>query len=226
MSHPKQPNPKRLRIPILRWAEIRQSAQRFRETHPGCQHPPIDILAVAEFDLGLEIETLPLQELGLLPEALLLPDMKTLVLDRDAFMHQSPNRMRFSVAHEIGHLVLHAGIYKSLTFQSVEEWIKFIEDIPSETYQWIERQADEFAGSLLVDPERLEPAYAEALKLTVEEGYGTFAEDEKIELVSRIIAPDFGVSPQVITKRLRTEHIWVPGTLELGPSGPDPTDIQ
>jgi hypothetical protein len=212
VSH-KPPDPKRLRAPVLRWRDIRETAQKFREKYPACQQPPIDILAVAEFDLGLSIETLPLQASGSLPEALLLPDMKTLVLDKDTFMHPKAHRIRFSVAHEIGHLVLHADLYSKLKFDSVEDWIRFIEEIPSDTYQWIERQADEFAGSLLVDRERLKPAFAEALRIALEEGYGGFSEDEKIQFVSRNTAPDFGVSPQVITNRLRGEGFWVPGTL-------------
>jgi Zn-dependent peptidase ImmA (M78 family) len=35
--------------------------------------------------------------------------------------------MRFSIAHEIGHFVLHAELYGQMKHDSVEEWIKFIE---------------------------------------------------------------------------------------------------
>ena len=36
------------------------------------------------------------------------------------------NRLRFSVAHEIGHLILHGELYRSLRHANLEAWRQFI----------------------------------------------------------------------------------------------------
>lgn len=88
---------------------IWQEADRLRAAHPAGRSLPVQVLDLAEFDLGLDL--IPANGLReqLDIEALLMGDLRSILVDRHAFM--SPRleyRLRFSVAHEIGHLILHA----------------------------------------------------------------------------------------------------------------------
>ena len=90
------------------------------------------MLHLAEFDLGVEPDPkADLHRAGDI-DALLLGDLRTIVVNRDAFMdRRAENRLRFSVAHEIGHLILHGDLYRGLRHANVEAWKQFINDISS-----------------------------------------------------------------------------------------------
>ena len=93
-------------------------------------------------------------------DALLMGDLKSVLVDKRAFM--SPRlecRLRFSVAHEIGHLILHRDIYAGLQHTTAAEWFDYISAIPEVEYGWVEWQAYEFAGRLLVPPDALREAF-------------------------------------------------------------------
>jgi len=47
-------------------------------------------------------------------------------------------RLRFSVAHEIGHLVLHRDIYAGLQHATAAQWFDYISAIPEVEYGWVE----------------------------------------------------------------------------------------
>ena len=65
------------------------------------------------------------------------------------------NRLRFSLAHEMGHFVLHRNIYNSFRIKELEDFYKFFEQIPQEQYNYLETQANKFANYLLVPREKL-----------------------------------------------------------------------
>src|SRR5437867_4699590 len=115
-------DPRWFKAPFLRRSQIWEKADELRSRFPSCAKLPVPVLDLAEFDLGLEL--LPkarFKQAGDL-EALLLGDLKTVVVDRDAFMDpRAENRMRFSVAHEIGNLVLHRDIYAGLQHATAAE---------------------------------------------------------------------------------------------------------
>ena len=95
-------------------------------------------------------------------DAALLPDLSGIYIDQDELRawdqqdHWIEKRLRFSVAHEIGHYVLHAKLLKD-KFTSIEEFKAWAED--RENYSAAEYQADEFAGRLLVHREILLKEY-------------------------------------------------------------------
>jgi Zn-dependent peptidase ImmA (M78 family) len=66
------------------------------------------------------------------------------------------NRLRFSLAHEIGHLVLHKNIYKEFRISTYSDFYTFIEDVPRLEYGHLETQANKFAGYALMPRKMLE----------------------------------------------------------------------
>ncbi len=139
--------------------------------------------------------------------------MTTLIVDYDTFMDdRMQNRLRFSVAHEIGHLVLHSTLIQGLSYSSVEEWVEAVNKMPRHEYSSLEFQAYEFAGRFLVPLNHL--------KLQLEDLLDGMPLDQVRQLVSigdearyRVagsIAPAFQVSPDVLDRRLDKENRWPP----------------
>ena len=65
------------------------------------------------------------------------------------------NRLRFSVAHEGGHYILHREIAASLSFKSFDDFTRWTRPRGGQKYS-LEQAANEFAGRLLVLVPRLE----------------------------------------------------------------------
>src|SRR5204862_5538896 len=188
-------------------------ADRLRAAHPAGRELPVKVLDLAEFDLHLDLVPMNGVREQLDIDALLMGDLKSILVDKRAFM--SPRleyRLRFSVAHEIGHLVLHRAIYAGLQHTTASEWFDYISAIPDVEYGWVEWQAYEFAGRLLVPPEPLRQAFQAAIKTAQTAGYADWlaADEAALDYIATRIAPKIGVSAEVIAKRLRVEKLWPP----------------
>jgi hypothetical protein len=206
-------DPRRFKAPFIPKERIWQEADQLRGAHPAGRCLPVKVLDLAEFDLGLDL--IPAsglrEELDI--EALLMGDLRSILVDRHAFM--SPRleyRLRFSVAHEIGHLILHRDIYRALQHVSAKEWFDYISAIPDVEYGWVEWHAYEFAGRLLVPPNALREAFHAAIQTAKAAGYSNWLSPDEaaLDYIATRIAPKFGVSAEVIAKRLRVEKLWPP----------------
>ena len=83
---------------------------------------PVDMENIVERRLRLHIEPKRslLDELDM--DAYLRFDLSGIVVDHDRYMNtRYQNRLRFSFAHEVGHFVLHKGVYNGLDLSTPEE---------------------------------------------------------------------------------------------------------
>ena len=87
---------------------------------------PVDIELILENKLGLFI--LPVESLRQTcnTDAMLLSNMREIVYDPTS----PPFRLRYTIAHEIGHFVLHKNVIVKFRPQSYEDWLRVIEEIP------------------------------------------------------------------------------------------------
>ena len=110
-------DPKDFKAPFIKIEDIRVAADNFRNKYWPSNSIPVDIFEILEFELNIEIRTIfSLKEAGDI-DALLLGNLKTIVVDLNDFLNErSQNRLRFSVAHEIGHLVLHSDIFSKISY--------------------------------------------------------------------------------------------------------------
>ena len=112
---------------------------------------PVNTETIVESRLGMHID--PVHNLFSITDmdAYLKADLSGIVVDYDFYMNEKfANRIRFSLAHELGHYFLHKDFYSKIDFISVQDWKNFIIDIPEIEYRNFEWQANEFAGRLLV----------------------------------------------------------------------------
>lgn len=198
---------------ILSWPQIWNIAEEFRSEYSNAKKFPVQIEDLIEFEL--KIDMVPItglkSEVGV--EAFLSKDMREIRVDATAY--NNPRylpRLRFTLAEEVGHFVLHNEIYKqNVSYTSEEEFIKDILDMDENDLAWVERQARQFAGRLLVPLEELESRiekYSDLVDSLYEryEG-GENIEDLAIEGLSKKICVDFGVSWEVICYRISYEKL-------------------
>ncbi|HUR47840.1 MAG TPA: ImmA/IrrE family metallo-endopeptidase [Candidatus Saccharimonadales bacterium] len=158
-------DPRKFKAPFNPKERIWQEADRLRAAHAAGSSLPVQVLDLAEFDLGLDLVPVDGLREQLDIDALLMGDLRSILLDKRAFMSPCLEyRLRFSVAHEIGHLILHRDIYAGLKHATAREWFDYISAIPEVEYGWVEWQAYEFAGRLLVPPEPLRKAFEAAIQ--------------------------------------------------------------
>lgn len=206
-------DPREFKAPFITIEDIRKTVDDFRKRYWPQDTIPVDIFEIVEFEMGIEIRTIfNLREVGDV-DALLLGDLKTVAVDQNDFLNdRAQNRLRFSLAHEIGHLVLHQDTFSKIQYSSIVEWITFFQNIPEDQYYWIEQHAYEFAGCLLVPREKLIEKLNDAVALARRSGFDSWdsSGDSTRQFVAHGIAKHFEVSEQVIEKRLIRENLWPP----------------
>lgn len=195
----------------LPYEVIRDIVEDFRKKHNHSQRIPIDIEQVIEFNLKLEIR--PIRELksrtGI--EAFLSNDLKAIWVDYSEYFSKYTNRrLQFTLAEEVGHFILHRKIYEQgVKYESQGEFIKDVLEMGADKTLWIDRQAREFAGRLLVPRDELF-RFIENHEKQIKEFHDKNTSEEDcvglvIEAFSRKICGEFGVSWEVIKARIRAE---------------------
>lgn len=135
-------------IKILSEDEIEKIAFTFRNKY--CENKiPVNIEFIAEEKLKLNL--IPFEGLRskFKVEALLSSNLSDLYYELDTI----EVRHRFSIAHEIGHLILHKELVKNNISKSGTTY--FQENFNNKELSIIERQANKFASCLLVPKEEL-----------------------------------------------------------------------
>lgn len=193
-------------------AKIWNESESFRNKYVSpIDKVPVPIVEIAEIDLKIYPE--PYKGLKQLCDidGFLTSDLKSICIDHDFYFEEKfENRLRFTYAHEIGHLVLHEKQIKRCNFRTPEEWIEFRENMSEDELSWFEYQANEFAGRLLVPKPKL-IEFLERIREKIEKYKiltGKNDSDLLREYVSNAICKDFKVSADVILRRINSEKIW------------------
>ena len=168
-------------------------------------------MATVEFDLNLDIVPMSSLRQDADIDALLLDDWQTIVVDQGFYMDDRyQNRIRFSVAHELGHFVMHKKAFEQIPRASPEEWLAFVRDMPEREYSFLESHAYEFAGRFLVPPQQLQEELEAAIQQTEANGLprDQLREDSHMQYLAKPISRRFEVSSSVIERRLLKEKLW------------------
>lgn len=208
------PRPRRRRIfiepPRLNWEFIRQKAEEFRRNYVNPVNlVPVPIIEIVELKLGIQPIPKPDLKRRIDIDGFLTNDLKNICVDQDVYMDERQiNRLRFTYAHEVGHLILHENEIRQCNFRTPEDWIYFHQDFLKDDLTWFEQHAYEFAGRLLVPKEELiREKQNHQGKINEYRSIIGDGEEELIEAISRLICDRFKVSGIVIQKRIRKENI-------------------
>ncbi|MFY1685013.1 ImmA/IrrE family metallo-endopeptidase [Micromonospora sp. WMMD730] len=160
-----------------------QAAQRLLARHGVTQGPsPIMELADAE---GITVVREPFRDDGVSGVLLREPD-KTVILVNAA---NAPTRQRFTIAHEIGHFLLHDGA----VYLDGRARVNFRDGLSSMATDHEEIEANTFAAALLMPARWVRVSFE-----TVVRDSAIGSEDE----LADVLASQFGVSRQAMSFRL------------------------
>ncbi len=198
--------------PILSYEDINKRAEDFLKEYRRNEVLPVDIEAIAEFDLGLNIFPFPNLQETFDVEGFISGDLNVIYVDEFIY-YQRPARYRFTLAHEIGHYVFHSDLIASFHPRSITDWSRFILAVDEETYDWLEWQAYTFAAAILVPRVSLKQNFRRELrslqpKIDLIRSKGLSAESSKDYIVNAIVTKLIGVydvSTDVLNKRISKE---------------------
>lgn len=196
-----------IKAPFLPYDSLRKVASEFlRQYHPAGTIPiPID--AIIDFRFQMEIVPIP----GLLAsyqiDSSISNDLTTIYIDEFVFKKR-PTRYRFSLAHELSHKLIHAELFRQISFTDFSDWKETMNSIPAREYGWIESQAYSLAGLILVPSAPLAASYRTAEESAATAGISLRGMDaDAAKIVAAAIGKEFEVSGEVIRKRLRFDGI-------------------
>ncbi len=190
-----------LSIPRLSYKAIGQAADKFLEKYHPQLSLPVPIEEIAEQKLKIKIiPTTKLKE-NYDIDGFLTSNLDAIFLDLDIYLKYE-NRTRFTIAHEIGHLILHGDMFNKFNINSIEKLNTLSEKLTDEEYSWIEYQAYSFASQVLVPTTLLFKELKNKL--------GKIPANEMPEVFSPIaqdLLQTFQVSGEVLLRRLQKEGI-------------------
>jgi len=184
--------------PFLEVCEIKKKVEDFRSRFSRCNIFPIDMEALLEQDLRISIQPIKRLRSAILTDAFISSDFRTLYVDEYEYMNDYfQNKLRFSFAHEISHLVLHAELYRHQDFNDIESYIDFQMAKSEKAYSQYEKQANIFSTNLLIPTNELRKVLAQKkdhLKSSGDPLIRIRSEEYINDLVKREAADYFGVS--------------------------------
>ncbi len=206
----------RFRCKFLKPGQIKEIVENFKKRYWPQNELPVNIERIIEQGLKLDIIPMHINSELAAVDAYLQSDLTGIVVDYKQYMdtdNRYEKRLRFSFAHEVGHLILHKELYSSLSINDLEDYAEFVQIFPDDEYESFEWQANEFAGNLLVPRDVLEEEVRNTYEILKKNRLLTALRntpDMVMARVSPLIGKRFGVSDQVVAARLRVEKLWPP----------------
>lgn len=196
-------------IPFLDNNRLDILAEEFLVEHNSQKILPVPIEEIAEAQLGLLI--LPVSHLETTCEisGTMSKDFRTILVDEKTYNTQG-DRTRFTVAHEVGHYILHKEAFeKANGTYTIEDFVSFQNGMTIETYKKLEYQAFRFAESTLF-PKVL-------LNETVEKIVSELGGKDKliitdVEILIERISAKFGISGRACFNKLKRDY---PSIIEM-----------
>jgi hypothetical protein len=198
-----------LNIPYLSYDEIGKIAYGLLCKYKYGLIIPVPIEYLIEFDLNINICLIEGLIRSFEIEGWTTSDMSTIQMDAHIYTRRE-QKARCILAHELGHIILHKDIFNKYQFHSTDQWKKFYINVSDKSYAWLESQAQNFAGLILVPKIHLE---AEFNKL-VDEHKQRFKEakdneipkdayeDYFMDIASTRLADIFNVTKEKIVRRI------------------------
>lgn len=187
--------------PNLNFADVSNASVHFLRTYHSSLRLPVPIEEIIEQKMNIFLYAIPDIKLLLGIDAFISSDFTQITVDKNCFTRY-PERTRFSIAHEIGHLILHKDWYEKYGPKNLEDFLDSHDRMDNQIYKYIEIQAQTFAGLVLVPKDLLFNELRKRL--------GRIPTHESPEVLAPAVQdlPEiFKVSDAVILRRLQKEGV-------------------
>ncbi len=179
---------------------IKASEDFLKNFHPSLSLT-IPIEDIVELKMKIALVVIPGIKDLIGVDSFISADFSQITVDEYSFTTYV-ERTRFSIAHEVGHFVLHKDWYEHNGPKSIEDYLIFYDKIDPEIYKFLEIQAQTFAGLVLVPKE--------ALVKELKRKLGAVPSLEAPEILAPVfqdLLDVFQVSGEVMLRRLQKENI-------------------
>jgi len=194
-------------VPFLEPSEFRRVADAFLDRYHASRTIPVPIEEIVEFQMGLDVVPTPGLHETYDIDGYLSHDLTSIYVDL-SFFEKRPARYRFTLAHEVAHLLLHRDFFESATFRTVSEWKDFARSFPEPAYAKFEDQAYRVGGLILIPHEHLAQEAARCIDVVRGEGIDLHEHwDFAWTRIAAHLAPLFDVSEGAVRKALEREGI-------------------
>jgi Zn-dependent peptidase ImmA (M78 family) len=190
-------------IPYLHPEFSRKLADAFLAEHNPEGVLPLPIEEIIEFRLGINIVPLPGLQERIQSVGFITSDLQEINVDLEV-AERYPSRFRWTVAHEIGHLLLHRQVYEAQNFGTAEEWKRWVQSIPDHIYRRLEAQANTAASQILMPARALTEHFEDVVGRLESQGFDW---TRASNLVYEMLGKRFGVAPNSIMYALRNEGL-------------------
>ena len=194
-----------IKAPFITRGKIIEEADIFRKKFWN-NTVPVDIEKIIEQKFNINIIPIPNLMESCYTDAFITYDWKSIYVDNKKYMDDRyEGRLRFSLAHEIGHLILHREIYPGFGINSSQDFYKFFENINQEQYNYFEGQANKFASYLLIPDDILQGERRELLSnYEIPDGID---EDILNHVIASVLCDRFNVSPDALEIALGRKYV-------------------
>ena len=193
--------------------DISESALVFlRKYHPN-DTIPVPIEDIIELDLRLNIIPVPDLRKSHGIDGALSQDFSQIYVDEYVYSNV-PNRYRFTLAHEIGHFVLHKSDLENDEVNTIDDWLIYAKTV-ADLGDWFETQAHIFARHLLMPSYHLEAQFHHFLPDVNRLIQSAKKQDIKrlnyldpaVSAMARMLSPVFEVSEDAARVRILTHKL-------------------
>jgi hypothetical protein len=189
-------------IPYLAHSQIVDLANEFLAEHHSGEIPiPIEDIVEVGLNIRIDLRDGLRERFGV--DAFLSRRLDRIIVDREVFNHR--RRYRFTLAHEIGHLILHKSVYQNALVNNVDDWIGISKYLSEPSNGWAEWQAYNFAGLVLVPTRHLLREAQDLITRKVAPHHFIKPDLPFWDRMATILADKFDVSSAVIKKRFDTD---------------------
>jgi len=200
-----------MKVSYSSYEEIERIANETRKKYGYENYCPVPIEEIIDNQLKIDIVPVPdlFRIFGI--NAFTTYDRKEIHVDEYLYTNLE-HSYRFTLAHELGHIILHGYVFELTKIRSIGDWKQFIKDIEESEYRRLEFQANNFGGAFLVPSEVLEENFNREITNFKDEMKKVIRSGIKrsdyiqyfIDLISSNLVPVFEVDQQVI--RIRIER--------------------
>ncbi len=185
----------------LSMVQVRHAADQFLDQYNSNNQLPVDIEEIAELKLKIFLCVIPGIKNLIGIDGFISSDFSQITIDESCYV-KFPERTRFTIAHEIGHKILHQSWYQKNGPTDFSNYHDFFSKINDKDHRYMEIQAQTFAGLILVPTKILNAELINRL--------GKIPKNEDVELLQSAIFDLinlFKVSGDVLYRRMVKEGI-------------------
>lgn len=191
-------------VPYLKYGHIRCVANKFLSEYHPSGDVPIPIEDIVELKLGLTIAPFPDLYTEINLSSFLTADRSIIFVDEKQYSAYA-EKYRFSLAHEVGHYILHDAYYEKLPFADVASYKTWRLSADREMVYRFEVQGNLFAELVLIPGPQLFEVSTQVVRAHQTDLKGMKA--DAWPYLAKEVAERFDVSPQAMLIRIRNEDI-------------------